>query len=181
MKRLMLCVSVAATLAAAAATAGPIADSVAQTKVPLTTCMDLVAEQIGAAIGHVEFESRKGDPTYEFTVNAKGATYYVGCSGNTGLISAVDLIVNSDDPRWAAAAKITEEEAKGAATARYAGSVEEVKRLLLQSGQAVYEVDIEIPDGNGEFNVYVNAADGAIVQVNLEYWEIPESVPGDLD
>ena len=181
MKRLMLCVSVATALAAAAATAGPIADSVAQTKVPLTTCMDLVAEQIGAAIGRLEFESRQGDPTYEFEVNAKGATYYVGCSAGTGLISAVDLVVKADDPRWTAVAKITPEQATSAALARYPGEVEEIKRLLLQSGPAVYEVDIEIPGGDGEFNIYVNAADGAIVQVNVEYWEIPESMPGGLD
>ena len=181
MKRLMLCVSAAAALASVQAAAGPIADSVAQTKVPLTTCMDLVAEQIGAAIDHLEFESRRGDPTYEFEVNAKDATYYVGCSGTTGLISGVDLLVKADDPRWTAVAKIAEEEAKGAATARYPGEVEGVKRLLLQSGPAAYEMDIEIPGGNGEFNVYVSAADGSIVQVNVEYWEIPESTPGNLD
>ncbi len=129
----------------------------------------------------MEFESRNGEPTYEFVVNAKGADYYVGCSGTTGLVTNVDLLVKADDPRWVAAAKITEAEAKATAMSRYPGELEEIKRLLLQSGHAVYEADIEIPGGTGEYNVYVNAADGSIHQVNFEYWEIPEAMPGSID
>jgi len=178
MKRLMFCVSVAAALASAEATAGPIADAAARTQVSFTTCMDLVAEQIGAAISSVEFESRQGDPTYEFIVNAQGATYYVGCSGHTGLVSQVDVVVQADDPRWVAVAKVTEEQATALATSHYPGEVEGIKRLLLASGGAAFEVDIEIPGGNGEFNVYVDAADGRIGPVNHEYWEIGETMPG---
>lgn len=173
MKVSPLWAALAATAVALPAAAGPSAP------VPLEACLSLVSEQVGSAISHVEFESRRGEPTYELAVNAKGADYYVGCSGVTGLISEVDVLVKAEDPRWTAAAKIAEEEAKARALARYPGDVEEVKRLLLQSGPAVYEVEIEIPGGKAEFNVYVNAADGSIDQVNLEYWEIPEAMAGD--
>ena len=181
MRRSTLFAAAAATVLALPASAGPIAESVAHAPVPLTDCLDLVSVQIGPAIGHLEFESRQGEPTYEFVVNAKGADYYVGCSGITGLVTHVDLLVKADDPRWTTVAKLTEEEAKAAATARHPGELEEVKRLLLQSGPAVYEADIEIPGGAGEYNVYVNATDGAIYQVNVEYWEIPEAMPGSTD
>jgi hypothetical protein len=50
--------------------------------------------------------------------------------------------------------------------------VEEVKRLLLSTGGAAYEVDVEIPGADGEFNVYVDAASGDLMLVNFEYWEI---------
>lgn len=181
MTKLIHALTASTALVALPAGAGPIADSVAGNAVSLTTCMDLVAEQIGASIDHVEFESRNGEPTYELIVSAEDARYYVGCSGRTGLITEIDRLPAPDDPTWTALAKLSEEEAKRIGLERYPGELEEIKPVLLQSGEAVYELDIEIAGGNGELNVYVNAADGSISQVNVEYWEIPESMPGDAN
>lgn len=69
-------------------------------------------------------------------------------------------------------AKVDEAAAPKAATEHHKGEVEAIKRRLLSNGLAAYEVDVEVEDANGEFNVYVDAATGTIVQVNIEYWEI---------
>lgn len=167
--------------AAAPALAGPVSDSVANVPVGLPQAMDVVMSTIGSKITHLEFESRDGVPTYEFIVEAKGGLYYVGVSGLTGLVSEVDLIAEADDPRWTAMAKITEDQAKDVAAGAYKGEVEEVKRLLLSDGSAAYEVDVEIAGATGEFNVYVDAASGTVKLVNVEYWELGETIPGDDD
>lgn len=135
-------------------------------------CLASVQNALGGDALHLEFESRGGVPTYEFIIGSDGIEYYVGCDATTGMIGEVDLIVKGNDPRWTAVAKIDEAAAKKAATDRYKGEVEEAKRLLLSNGAAVFEVDVEVSDADGEFNVYVDAVTGAIMAVNIEYWEI---------
>ncbi|WP_075214080.1 PepSY domain-containing protein [Mongoliimonas terrestris] len=178
--RLPLALSVMLAAASGAA-AGPVMDSVAHVPVSLPQAMDVVMSTIGSKITHLEFESRNGVPTYEFVVETKAGNYYVGVSGLTGLVSEVDVIVDDDDPRWTALAKVAEADATKTATASYAGEVEEVKRLLLADGTAAYEVDVEIAGAGGEYNVYVDAATGLLKLVNVEYWELGETIPGDDD
>lgn len=171
----------AATLLAVQAQAGPVSDSVANVPVSMPQAMDVVMATIGSKITHLEFESRDGVPTYEFIVETSGDTYYVGVSGTTGLVMETDVIVAGDDPRWTALAKIDEAKARAVAGAAYKGEIEEVKRLLLSDGGVAYEVDVEIQGAGGEFNVYVDAATGAVKRVNIEYWELGETIPGDDD
>jgi uncharacterized membrane protein YkoI len=163
---------VAAGAAALALAAGPAFAQDVSPAVTVEDCLASVEAALGGDALHLEYESRGGTPTYEFIIGAGGIEYYVGCDATTGLIGEVDLIVKADDPRWTALAKVDEAAAKKAATERYKGEVEEVKRLLLSNGGAVFEVDVEVDDGDGEFNVYVDAATGSITLVNIEYWEI---------
>jgi hypothetical protein len=72
----------------------------------------------------------------------------------------VDLIVEADDPRWTAMAKVDEAAASKAATEDYKGEVE---------------------DADGEFNDYVDAATGRIMQVSIEYWGIGRPAADDDD
>lgn len=145
------------------------------TEVNLETCVNLVQRTMGGETTHLEFESRDGVPTYEFIVESEsGPTYYVGCDATTGLIAGVDVIVRADDARFASVAQIGAQQAADAATRYYPVEVEEVKRLLLSTGQAVYEVDVEF-EPEGEFNVYVDAANGEIFTVNIEYYEIGQT------
>lgn len=138
----------------------------------LESCLQATLRLFGGEAWHVEFESRGGRPTYEFVVAKGNERLYVGCDAGTGRVGEVDAIVEADDPRWRAVAKIEEEKAVAIATERYRGEVEEVKRLLLGSGGAAYEVDVEVEGGEGEFNVYVDAETGRILNVHIEYWEI---------
>lgn len=148
------------------------------TEASLETCVNLVQRTMGGETTHLEFESRNGVPTYELIVETEsGPTYYVGCDATTGLLAGVDVIVNADDERFAAVAQVSAQEAADTALARYPGEVEEVKSLLLSTGQAVYEVDVEF-EPEGEFNVYVDAATGEVFTVNIEYYEIGQSATG---
>lgn len=146
-------------------------------KVSVEDCLDTVLDQLGGEAWHLEYESRGGVPIYEFVLHTDQENYYVACDARTGTLAEVDVIVEEDDARWQAAAKIDEDTATQTALDRYKGEVEEIKRLLLSSGGVAYEVDIEIPNANGEFNVYVDAVTGAISQVNHEYWEIGQPAP----
>lgn len=162
----------AATAATVMIAAMPAIAQAGPDPVTVEDCLASVQGALGGNALHLEYESRGGTPTYEFIIGTDGMEYYVGCDATTGMIGEVDLIVKADDPRWTATAKIDETAAKKAATDRYKGEVEEAKRLLLSNGSAVYEVDVEVDDADGEFNVYVDAATGRITQVNIEYWEI---------
>jgi uncharacterized membrane protein YkoI len=159
------CLIVAVPLQPASAQTGPAG-------VRVEECLTATLNALGGDALHVEYESRAGVPTYEFIVGTPDDVYYVGCSAVTGVISEVDVIVAANDPRWTAVAKIDEAAATKTALDRYKGELEEVKRLLLASGAAAYEVDVEVPGADGEFNVYVDAASGNISQVTFEYREI---------
>ena len=165
-----LSLALGALVLAAAATPAAAQDGAGT--VTVEDCLASVEDALGGDALHLEFESRGGVPTYEFIIGAGDIEYYAGCDATTGMIGEVDVIVDADDPRWTAVAKVDQAAASKAATDRYKGEVEEVKRLLLSNGGAAYEVDVEIDDASGEFNVYVDAASGRITQVNIEYWEI---------
>jgi uncharacterized membrane protein YkoI len=122
-------------------------------RVSLEHCLKATTEALGGDVLHLEFEAWNGRPTYEFIIGTSRDTYYVGCDAVTGLIGEVDVIVEGGDPRWQAVAKVDESTAVKTATERYKGEVEEVKRLLLASGGAAYEVDVEIGNADGEYNV----------------------------
>ena len=171
------CAGIAVLGAAHTAAAGP--RPVAQ--VTLEECLSSSVGELGGEAWHVEFESRAGVPIYEFILHTANDDYYVGCNATTGRIAEVDVIVSGDDARWQSVAKIDEETAVRTATERYKGEVEETKRLLLSAGGPVYEVDVEVPDADGEFNVYVDAVTGGISQVNHEYWEIGRPAAMDDD
>ena len=42
-------------------------------------------------------------------------------------------------------------------------------------------VDVEVEDADGEFNVYVDAASGKLMLVNIEYWVIGRPAAEDND
>ena len=176
LERLVACGALATCLAAAPAMAQDTAAAVT-----VEDCLALVEDALGGDALHLEFESRGGTPNYEFIIGVGDIEYYVGCDATTGMIGEVDLIVEADDPRWTAMAKVDEAAASKAATERYKGEVEEIKRLLLSNGLAAYEVDVEVEDADGEFNVYVDAATGRVMLVNIEYWEIGRPAADDDD
>jgi uncharacterized membrane protein YkoI len=165
----MLVVLMSACHAAAPASAF---HEVAPAALRIEECLKTTHAALGGDVLHAEYESRDGRPTYEFIIKGKNETYYVGCDATSGLLREVDILVSMQDPRWTSIAKIDEAAARVAATERYKGKIEEVKRLLLADGSAVYEVDVEVEGAAGEFNVYVDAVTGKIVRVNIEYWEI---------
>lgn len=168
------------------AVGGPILDSTAGTNVTAAHCLDILSQTVGGQATHLEFISRAGTATFEFIVSGDdGSTYYVGCNGELGTIQYVNVIVSADDERFASRAQIDEAQARQTATAQYPGGVEEVKAVLTSDGQALYEVDVEAEEdaaageagfgtGTGEFNVYVDAENNRIAQVDVEYWEIGE-------
>lgn len=172
MKPRGILVTTAACWLATPALAGVATDASRGVEITVAERYDATIEALGGEAVHLEFESRGGDPTFEFIVRQGGVTYYAACSGVSGLISGIDVIVAADDSRFAGRAKISPDQAAQIATALYLGEVEEVKAILTEGGQAMFEVDVEIEDAAGEFSVWVDAASGELWRVDIEYWEI---------
>jgi uncharacterized membrane protein YkoI len=59
----------------------------------------------------------------------------------------------------------------------YPGSVQEVEYEIETNGDASYEIDI-VNDKGVETKVEVNAANGKIIEVSTEEWEVGEE-PGE--
>jgi hypothetical protein len=154
------------------ALAGVATDATRGVERTVAECYDTTIEALGGEALHLEFESRGGEPTFEFIIQQGDVTYYAACSGVSGVMSGIDVIVAPDDSRFAGGAKISPDQAAQTATSLYPGEVEEVKAILTEGGQTLYEVDVEVEDATGEFNVWVDAASGELVRVDIEYWEI---------
>jgi hypothetical protein len=154
------------------ALAGVATDATHGVERTVAECYDSTIEALGGEALHLEFESRGGEPIFEFIIRQGDVTYYAACSGVSGVMFGIDIIVAADDSRFAERATISPDQAAQTATAFYPGDVEEVKAILTEDGQALYEVDVEVEDATGEFNVWVDAASGDLVRVDIEYWEI---------
>jgi uncharacterized membrane protein YkoI len=125
----------------------------------------------------VEAEISEGKPQYEFDIKGKdGKEWEVEVDAKTGKVIEVEQeVANADDPAFKGKAKITQEEAKKTALAKYAGEVVESEFSIESDGSASYEFDIKTADGK-EWEVEVDAATGKlsenpeeeIYQVGLE-------------
>jgi uncharacterized membrane protein YkoI len=142
------------------------------TPVSVGECLLAALGLVGGHATHMEFESRGGQPIYEFVVFSDNVNYYVACNATNGAIQDVDILVEPGDERFAARSRYDEAAARAAVLAQYPGEIEEVKWFLMHSGHVWYEVDVEIVGTDGEFNVWIDAETGGIVRVDVEYWEI---------
>lgn len=172
----VLALALSASVAVSApAQAGRIKDSMQGVTVDLASCLDVVTGTLGGSATHVEFESRGGEPVYEFIIKTPSVTYYAGCSGLTGKIADVDVIVSPADERFKARAKIDAKQAGEIATKLHPGEIEEVKAIFTSNGNVWFEVEVELQAGEGELNVWVDAETSRVVRVDVEYWEIGAS------
>jgi len=69
--------------------------------------------------------------------------------------------------------KVTEKQAIDIGLKAYPGIVQEVEYEIEENGDASYEIDI-INDKGEETKVEVNAANGKIIEVSKEEWEVGE-------
>lgn len=113
----------------------------------------------------VEAEISEGKPQYEFDIKDKdGKEWEVEVDAKTGkVIEEEQEVANADDPAFKAKAKITQEEAKKVALAKYAGEVIDSEFSIEANGNASYEFDIKTADGK-EMEVEIDAATGKLAE-----------------
>jgi uncharacterized membrane protein YkoI len=104
----------------------------------------------------------------------KVAEWEFMCDAKSGKITETESEVSSvDDEAFKKNLKVTEKEAIAIALKAHPGTVQEVEYEIEENGDASYELDI-VDDKGVETKVEVNAANGKIIEVTTEKWEIGE-------
>ncbi len=113
----------------------------------------------------VEAEISKGKPQYEFDIKGKdGKEWEVEVDAKSGkVIEEEQEVANADDPAFKGKAKITQDEAKKIALAKYAGEVIDAEFSIESDGSISYEFDIKTADGK-EMEVEVDAITGKLAE-----------------
>jgi uncharacterized membrane protein YkoI len=141
----------------------------------IDTCVDAVQKQKPGELVKLEKLNVAGKPYYELEIkDSKGVDWEFMCNAKTGKITETESEVSSvDKEAFKKNLKVTEKEAISIVLKDYLGSVQEVEYEIETNGDASYEIDI-VNDKGVETKVEVNAANGKIIEVSTEEWEVGE-------
>lgn len=120
----------------------------------------------------MEAEIENGKAIYELDILGKdGREWEVECDAKTGKLLETEEEVAADSEAFTSKAKVSLEEAKATALARYPGEVVEVEYSIESDGTPVYEFDIVAANGR-EWEVEIDAVTGRILEVEEETFQI---------
>jgi len=141
----------------------------------IDTCIAAIQKQKPATLVKLEKLNVSGKPFYEFEVrDAQGTEWEFMCDAVSGAITETESeVTNAESELFKKHLKVPEKEAIAIALKVYPGTVQEVEYEIESNGDASYEIDIVSAKGV-ETKVEVNAADGKIIEVSTEDWEIGE-------
>jgi len=138
----------------------------------LGKCVKAALAKKDGTIVKTEFKTEKKVGVYEFDIQtADGKAWDIECDAKTSKILEVEEEVTASDPRFKAAAKVSEADAKATALAAHPGTLVETEYEIEEDGKASYEFDILGADKE-EIKVEVDAATGKIVEVSYENYQI---------
>jgi len=131
----------------------------------METCMKAALAKHPGEVLTVEAEISGGKAQYEFDIKGKdGKEWEVECLAKTGkVIEEEQEFANADDPTFKSKAKITQEEAKKIALAKYPGDVVDSEVSFEADGSPSYEFDIKLANGK-EMEVEVDAVTGKLAE-----------------
>jgi len=129
----------------------------------LETCLKAALAKHPGEVLTLEAEISKGQAQYEFDIKGKdGKEWEVECLAKTGkVIEEEQEVVNADDPAFKGKAKITQDEAKKTALAKYPGEVVDSEFAVESDGSISYEFDIKTVNGK-EIEVEIDAVTGKL-------------------
>jgi uncharacterized membrane protein YkoI len=139
----------------------------------METCMKAALAKHPGEVLTLEAEIENGKPIYEFDIKGKdGKEWEVECDAKSGKVTEVEQeVASADDPTFKSKAKITQEDAKKIALAKYPGEVVDAEFSIESDGNPSYEFDIKTKDGK-EWEVEVDAVTGKILEVEQEIYQI---------
>lgn len=131
----------------------------------METCMKAALAKHPGDVLTLEAEISKGKAQYEFDIKGKdGKEWEVECDAKSGkVIEEEQEVANADDPAFKSKAKITQDEAKKTALAKYPGEVVDSELSIESDGNPSYEFDIKTKDGK-EMEVEVDAMTGKLAE-----------------
>jgi len=140
----------------------PAAFAADQHKGRMETCLKAALAKHPGDVQTLEAEIEKGKPIYEFDIRGKdGKEWEVECDAKTGKVTEEEQEVTADDAAFKSKAKVSLDDAKKTALAKYPGEVIETEYSLESSGNPSYEFDIKTADGK-EWEVEVDAVTGKL-------------------
>lgn len=144
-----------------------------KTEHSIEQCLHAALAEKNGGVVKVELKIENNIPVYEFDIEtADGKAWDIECNTQTGKITEIEQEVGSaDDALFKAKLKVTEQDAKKIALAKYPGEVVEVEYEIEPDGKASYEFDIKTKDGK-EMKVEVDATSGEIVEANSELYQV---------
>ncbi len=136
-------------------------------------CMQKVLHQQPGQVIKVEKKLEAGMMMYEFDIGGEdGLDWDIECVQKTGEIWEIEREVqNPNDPLFKSKVKVGEKAARKIALEKYPGTIREVEYEVEAKGTAVYEFDIDMPDGR-EMKVEINATTGVVHEANQEIWQV---------
>jgi len=143
----------------------------------IDSCIAAIQKQKPGEFIKLEKLNVAGKPFYEIEIkDAKGVEWEFMCNAKTGKITETESEADTvDDEAFKKNLKVTEKEAIAIALKAHPGTVKEIEFEIEENGDASYELDI-VDDKGVETKVEVNAANGKIIEVSTEKWEIGEEV-----
>jgi len=141
----------------------------------IETCIAAIQKQKPGELVKLEKLNMSGKSLYEFEIkDSKGDEWEFICDVETGKITETEGEAESaDSEAFKKNRKISEKEAAAIALKAHPGRIVEVEYEIESNGDASYEFDI-VNDRGTETKVEVNAANGKIIEVSTEEWEIGE-------
>jgi uncharacterized membrane protein YkoI len=129
----------------------------------METCLKASLAKHPGEVLTLEAEISKGLPQYEFDIKDKdGKEWEVECLAKSGkVIEEEQEVSNAEDPSFKAKAKISQDEAKKTALAKFPGDIVESEFSIESDGSPSYEFDIKTKDGK-EIEVEVDAVTGKL-------------------
>jgi uncharacterized membrane protein YkoI len=128
----------------------------------LETCLKAALAKHPGNVQTLEAEIEKGKPIYEFDIRGKdGKEWEVECDAKSGKVTEEEEEIAAEDARFKSKAKVSLEDAKKTALAKYAGEVVETEYSVESDGSISYEFDIKTADGK-EWEVEIDAVTGKL-------------------
>lgn len=134
-------------------------------------CMRAALAKHPGKVVSLEAELEKGRPIYEFDIVADdGKEWEVECDAKTAKVYEEEVDVDANSEEFKSKAKVSLEEAKKTALAKFPGQIESIEHEL-ENGNPVFEFDIKQANGK-EIEVEVDAITGLIGETEEEVYEI---------
>lgn len=139
--------------------------------VGIETCARTILAKYPGDILQVVLKKEKNEMVWEVEIQQKDKLLDIECSARTGKIVETETrVLSASDDVFKAKAKVSEDEARKIALAKYPGEVEYVEYEIESNGLLSYEFDIKT--AKGDVRVEVDAESGKIVEASQELLEI---------
>lgn len=135
-------------------------------------CVSAAVSKYPGHILSMESEIENNRLIYEFDIKTKaGPEIEIECDALKHTLHDYEVELSGDEKKFTDAVKITEQEAKEIALAKYNGKVVDVE-YSMENNNPAYEFDIYVKDKGHEFEIEVDGLSGKILETEIEIYDI---------